>query len=125
MLLYAATGDESSVDLDDTFMPEDDAIQCYTERFNSGEYLAFFRSPFNSKNNLTYLHNTYSRKLEKYFNFGRQIVAVNMIGTPFQDRNNGLELQRILAQFKGNLVLKIIGENWKAKYMYLQGVYKI
>ena len=91
MLLYAATGNEESVDLDDTFMQEDDAIQCYTERFNSGEYLAFFRSPFNSKNNLTYLHNMYSRKLEKYFNFGRQIVAVNMIGTPFQDRNNGLE----------------------------------
>lgn len=91
MLLYAATGDESIVDEDDTFMTEPDAIQCYTERFNSGEYLAFFRSPFNSKNNLTYLHNMYSRKLEKYFNFGKQIVAVNMIGTPFQDRNNGLE----------------------------------
>ena len=122
MLLYAATGDESSVDLDDTFMPEDDAIQCYTERFNSGEYLAFFRSPFNSKNNLTYLHNTYSRKLEKYFNFGRQIVAVNMIGTPFQDRNNGLEYW---PSSRETLFLKIIGENWKAKYMYLQGVYKI
>lgn len=90
MLLYAATGDESSVDLDDTFYQEEGTIQCYTERFDSGEYLAFFRSPFNSKNNLTYLHNTYSRKLEKYFNFGRQIIAVNMNGTDFQSRNNGL-----------------------------------
>lgn len=89
MLLYAATGNPDDVDKDDTFFIEDGTIQCYTERFSSGEYLAFFRSPFNSKNNLTYLHNTYCSKLEKYFNLGRQIVAVNMIGTDFQDRNNG------------------------------------
>lgn len=90
MLLYAATGDESSVDNDDTFFVEDETIQCYTERFNSGEYLAFFRSPFNSKNNLTYLHNIHHKNLDKYFNLGRQCIAVNMNGTDFQDRNNGL-----------------------------------
>lgn len=90
MLLYAATGVENSVDNDDTFFIEDNTIQCYTERFNSNDYLAFFRSPFNSKNNLTYLHNVYHKKLEKYFNLGRQCIAVNMIGTDFQDRNNGL-----------------------------------
>lgn len=89
MLLYAATGNESDVDKDDTFFAESDTIQCYTERFNSGEYLAFFRSPFNSKNNLTYLHNIYHKNLEKYFNLGKQCVAVNMNGTDFQDRNNG------------------------------------
>ena len=89
MLLYAATGDENSVDEDDTFFCEEGTIQCYTERFNSGEYLAFFRSPFNSQNNLTYLHNTYHKNLEKYFNLGRQCIAVNLNGTDFQDRNNG------------------------------------
>lgn len=89
MLLYAATGNESSVDNDTTFFTEPGTIQCYTERFNSGEYLAFFRSPFNSRNNLTYLHNVYHSKFSKYFNLGRQIIAVNMIGTDFQDRNNG------------------------------------
>ena len=26
----------------------------------------------------------------KYFDFGEQIIAVNMIGTDMQDRNNGL-----------------------------------
>lgn len=92
MLLYAATGKEDSVDIDDTFSTEQGTIQCYTERFKSGEYLAFFRSPFNSKNNLTYLHNTYSSKMEKYFNFGRQIIAINMIGTDAQDRNNGMDM---------------------------------
>ena len=89
MLLYAASGNESDVDNDDTFFTESDTIQCYTERFNSGEYLAFFRSPFNSKNNLTYLHNVYHKNLQKYFNLGKQCVAVNMNGTDFQDRNNG------------------------------------
>lgn len=89
MLLYGATGREDIIKDDITFFVEEDSIQCYTERFNSGEYLAFFRSPFNSKNNLTYLHNTYSSKIEKYFNLGRQCIAVNMIGTDFQDRNNG------------------------------------
>ena len=89
MLLYAATGDESAVDLDDTFSNEDGAIQCYAERFSDGAYLAEFRSPFNSKNNMGCLHNVLSPKIKKYFNFGAQIIAVNMIGTDFQDRNNG------------------------------------
>ena len=89
MLLYAATADEGSVDNDDTFSNEFGTIQCYTERFSDGEYLAFFRSPFNSKNNLAYLHNTYSDKMKKYFNLGKQCIAINMIGTDFQDRNNG------------------------------------
>lgn len=89
MLLYGATGNESIVDLDDTFIIENNTIQCHTERFENNKYLAFFRSPFNSKNNLTYLHNIYNEKLEKYFNIGKQCIAVNMIGTDFQDRNNG------------------------------------
>ena len=90
MLLYGATGDESVALTDPTLKHEDGTIQCYTERFDDGEYLAFFRSPFNSKNNLTYLHNHYDFNFEKYFNLGKQVVAVNMIGTDFQDRNNGL-----------------------------------
>lgn len=89
MLLYAATANESSVDNDDTLSVEPRTIQCYTERFSDGEYLAFFRSPFNSKNNLAYLHNKYSDKMKRYFNLGRQCIAINMIKTDFQDRNNG------------------------------------
>lgn len=92
MLLYATTRKPSSVDEDDTLVPEPGTIQCYTERFDCGEYLAFFRSPFNSKNNLTYLHNTRDRRLEKYFHLGRQIIAINMIGTDAQDRNNGMDM---------------------------------
>lgn len=90
MLLYAATGDENIVDQDTTFSYEENTIQCSTNRFNDGEYLAFFRSPFNSKNNLAYLHNVHNEIFDKYFNFGKQVIAINMNGTDFQDRNNGL-----------------------------------
>ena len=86
MLLHSVGED---VYKDNTFKQESGTIQCFTNRFADGEYLAEFRSPFNSKNNLGYLHNVYNDKFDKYFNFGEQIVAVNMIGTPFQDRNNG------------------------------------
>lgn len=91
MLLYGATGDVDTALSDSTFNIEYGTIQCYTERFEDKEYLAFFRSPFNSKNNLTYLHNKYDFRFQKYFNFGKQVVAVNMIGTDFQDRNNGAD----------------------------------
>ena len=92
MLLYAATGSEKNVDKDNTFSFEKDTVQCYTERFDDGEYLALFRSPFNGKYNLVYAHNTYNDKFKKYFNFGKQIIAVNMIGTDVQDRANGCDM---------------------------------
>lgn len=92
MLLYAATGDEISVDDDNTFNIENGTIQCYTERFRNGEYLAFFRSPFNSKNNLLYLHNVHDDIFYKYFNFGKQVIAINMNGTDAQDRANGMDM---------------------------------
>ena len=65
MLLYATCGDETIVDNDDTFCFEKDTVQCYTERFKDGEYLALFRSPFNGKYNLVYAHNTYDDRLKK------------------------------------------------------------
>lgn len=89
MLLYGATGNPDIVDEDDTFSVEDLAIQCYTSRFADDEYLAEFRSPFNGKYNLGYLHNIYDERFNKYFNFCNQIIAINMNGTDFQDRNNG------------------------------------
>lgn len=86
MLLHSVGVD---VNNDCTFCIEQDTIQCWTERFEDGEYLAEFRSPFNSKNNMGYLHNVHHKHFDKYFKFGKQIIAVNMIGTDFQDRNNG------------------------------------
>ena len=86
-MLLVAVGE--SFENDDTFKVETGTIQCYTKRFNDGEYLAEFRSPFNSKNNMGYLHNVYDERFDKYFNFSEQIIAVNLNHTDFQDRNNG------------------------------------
>lgn len=86
MLLHAVG---ENVENDDTFKSENGTIQCYTKRFENDEYLACFRNPFNSKNNMGYLHNVYNEKFDKYFVFGKQIIAINMIHTDFQDRNNG------------------------------------
>lgn len=87
MLLHSVGED---VEKDNTLEVENNCIQCYSERFEDGEYLAEFRSPFNSKNNMGYLHNNLSPTISKYFNFGEQVIAINMIHTCFQDRNNGL-----------------------------------
>lgn len=87
MLLYTVGEDPES---DPTFNVEDGCIQCFTERFEDGEYLAEFRNPFNSCNNLGYLHNHYDYRLDKYFNIGKNCIAVNMVHTDFQDKNNGL-----------------------------------
>lgn len=86
MLLHAV-GDNPEDD--PTFNTEEGCIQCYTKRFDDGEYLAEFRSPFNSCHNLGYLHNVYHPIWEQYFNLGKQIIAINMLHTDFQDRNNG------------------------------------
>lgn len=89
MLLYTVG---ENPEFDPTFKNENGCIQCYTERFEDGEYLAEFRSPFNSCNNLGYLHNHYDWRLEKYFNIGRNCIAVNMVHTDFQDKNNGSDM---------------------------------
>lgn len=88
MLLYTVGQD---VETDVTFKQEKDCIQCFTQRFKDGEYLACFRSPHNSKNNISYLHNTYSDEYIKYFDLGEQIIALNVLHTPVQDRMNGCD----------------------------------
>ena len=89
MLLHAVGED---VNKDPTFETEQGTIQCYTERFDDGEYLAEFRSPFNAKHNMGYLHNKHHPLLQKYMNLGEQCIAVNLIGTDFEDRNNGSDM---------------------------------
>ena len=86
MLLYSVGLDPFG---DPTLGPEPGTIQCYTERFEDGEYLASFRSPQNARNNIGYLHNRKSAEMEKYFRLGRLCIAINMIETDFQARHNG------------------------------------
>lgn len=86
-MLLASVGE--NVDNDMTFGVEPLATQCYTTFFDEDEYLAFMRSPFNGMNNMGYLHNVRHPKLERYFKFGEMAIAVNLIGTDFQSRENG------------------------------------
>lgn len=88
MLLHAIGKDARE---DPTFRVEGDCIQCWCGKFKDGEYLAEFRSPFNSRNNLGYLHNTYHEYMDRYFNLGKLCIAVNTIDTDWQNRNNGAD----------------------------------
>lgn len=86
MLLHAVG---ENVENDKTLISQDDSIQCYTKRFDTGEYLAGFRSPHNSKSNILALQNVGSDLLDKYFYIGKQCIAVNTIHTDICDRANG------------------------------------
>lgn len=86
MLLHSVGEDWSK---DPTFKQEKGVIQCWTNRFADGEYLAEFRNPFNSCNNLGYLHNVRSYEMDRYMNLGNLCIAVNTIETDFESRNNG------------------------------------
>ena len=88
MLLHAIGED---VENDDTLKPEKDIIQCYTTRFANNKKLAVFRSPHNAQNNIGYLHNVYSDKMQRYFSFSDNIMAINVRHTDFQDRLNGCD----------------------------------
>jgi hypothetical protein len=86
LLLYSVGEDWNN---DKTLVKENGCIQCYTSRFADGEYLAAFRNPHNSPNNVCYMHNVYSDELQRYFEFSSNIMAVNCIETDVQDRMNG------------------------------------
>ena len=88
LLLYSVGQDFMN---DPTLQVQDGAIQCYTKRFEDGEYLAAFRSPHNATNGICHLHNVYHPLMQKYFDFSPNILVVNCIGTDIQPRCNGAD----------------------------------
>jgi hypothetical protein len=88
LLLYSVGEDWSR---DTTLNFEEGTIQCYTTRFEENKYLCAFRNPHNSPNNICYLHNVYNDKLNRYFYFSDNIIAVNCIKSDIQDRANGMD----------------------------------
>ena len=88
LLLYSVGEDYKT---DPTLKQENGTIQCYTTRFKNDEFLAAFRNPHNSPNNICYLHNVHSDIMEKYFPFSDNIIAVNCLLTDIQDRANGMD----------------------------------
>lgn len=51
----------------------------FTKLFPDGEELICFRNPHTSQANVLVAKNVYNEKIERYFNFGRNIVIVNCI----------------------------------------------
>lgn len=88
MLLHAVGEDPFN---DPTLRSEVGTIQCYTERFENDEYVASFRSPHNSRNNIGYLHNIKHPLMQKYFELGQLCIAINSSGTDFCARHNGAD----------------------------------
>lgn len=88
LLLYAVGEDWSK---DPTLRPEDGVIQCYTPRFEDGEYLCGIRSPHNAPSNTGYFKNVRHPLMEKYMEFSKNIIAVNCIETDVQSRLNGMD----------------------------------
>jgi hypothetical protein len=113
LLLYSV-GEDWKNDL--TLQKETDCIQCYTPRFEDGEYLAAFRNPHNSPNNICYMHNTYSEELNKYFEFSENIVAINCIGTDIQDRANGMDEDSDFMLFTNNPTIVQCAKKCYAEY---------
>lgn len=89
LMLKASVGNKEVID--ETLPKSDDHISVYTKRFKEGEMLSGFRNPFNAPNNLSYFKNTRHNLLDKYFNFSENIIAINLINTDAQDRNNGMD----------------------------------
>lgn len=88
LLLYAVGEDWSK---DPTLRPEKGVIQCYTPRFEDGEYLCGIRSPHNAPSNTGYFKNVRHPLMEKYMEFSKNIIAVNCIETDVQSRLNGMD----------------------------------
>jgi hypothetical protein len=88
LLLYTVGEDYET---DPTLRPDNGVIQVYTKRFNDGEFLCGIRNPHNSANNLGYYKNIIHPLMEKYFDFSKNIMAVNCIHTDIQDRLNGMD----------------------------------
>ncbi len=98
LLLLHAVGEVPNIDnvvvedfTDITLPVSKDYISCYTERFNNNEELAAFRNPHNAPNNIALLHNIKHELMQKYFNFGTNVIAVNLVNTELQDLMNGLD----------------------------------
>ena len=97
LLLYAVGEDWEN---DPTLQHEDGVIQCYTPRFEDGEYICGIRSPHNFSGNTGYFHNVRHPLMEKYMDFSQNIIAVNCIHTDVQARMNGMDSTQ--GQYCGN-----------------------
>ena len=72
-------------------LPENEGVSVFTTRFDNEELCAF-RSPHNSPNNIMFFKNLRTNPLmDEYFNFSKNIIAVDLFNTNCQSRGNGFD----------------------------------
>jgi hypothetical protein len=96
LMLLQATGqvkvnDGYVCNKDETLPVNEKYISVYTKRFKDKEELASFRNPHNAPNNIASFINVHSKLMDKYFNFSKNIIAVNLVETELQALANGLD----------------------------------
>ena len=90
---------------DPTLRPRSGVIECYTPRFQDGEYLLGIRNPQNSPNNIVYFKNVKNSLMDQYFEFSDNIMATNCIETDIQSRANGCDFD--LTERSGSVLGKL------------------
>ena len=65
--------------------------QIYTKLFEDKKELVCFRNPHTSQSNVYIGLNTYNADIDKYFNFGRNIIAVNCINNSICQIMSGMD----------------------------------
>jgi hypothetical protein len=110
LLLLHAIGEVPNVNnvlvegfIDPTLPVHEDYISCYTERFEENQELANFRNPHNAPNNIILLKNTKHDLIKKYFDLGKNVMAINCVSTECQDLANSMD-------FDSDFMLSTINE---------------
>lgn len=117
LMLKASVGNKEVIDETLSISENNDYISVYTSKFKDGEMLAGFRNPFNSPNNLSYFKNeTKDSLINKYFNFSDNIIAINLIKTDAQDRNNGMDQDSDFMLVTNDLMIVNKAKNIYKKY---------
>jgi hypothetical protein len=100
-------------DFEDVTLPSNkDYISCYTKLYEHNEVICEFRNPHTSYSNIGLLQNVRedNNVYDKYFNFTKNIVAVNLVKTEFQVVNSGSDQDSDFILCSNDSSLKVIGK---------------
>ena len=100
-------------DFEDVTLPKnDDYISCYTKLYDHNKVICEFRNPHTSYSNIGLLQNVRedNNVYDKYFNFTKNIVAVNLVKTEFQVVNSGSDQDSDFILCSNDSSLKSIGK---------------
>lgn len=120
------TNNKFKVVLDDTYKSvfgeskDCNKALCYTKQFEDGCKFTGFRSPHSGASNIGLFDNVQVDEIDNYFNFSKNIIAVDLTKVPVQDILNGSDQDSdFILAVKDELTRKIaerkIGKNYTVK----------